>query len=438
MRKKQFTVALIVVVALFLVGSVVFAAGQSDKKAIDTTAELSGSLRVGAQAWMVEKYQLEEATKQFTEDYPLVKTSITKVELADTTSYILQWSSGKTNVDIALGGSREQAVQYLPRDLIIDFEQDFFDSSLTKDDFIPAFLELGNINGTQYMIPLMGEVMYIVVRKDIMKEAGLVDASGKVIPAQTWDELYEYAKKLTKVENGVVTQLGLGVDWGYDFIPYTYLACIQALNGTIYEPGTNKVDFVSDNAKKLVEMWAKLVRDGYSSRDVFADTNAARTNFKSGNVAMHLTAHSRLNEYADLLGMENISIMAIPGAEKNGSVSFIHGMVVPKASPNQRAAIAFIKERLMDKDFQVWTLEKFGKLPVLSRNYEGLETPEWQEILEAAKVAKTAPLYKDWAKLQKQMQIEFQNGIGGMQSVDQTLANLKRTIDTIDISTGVN
>jgi ABC-type glycerol-3-phosphate transport system substrate-binding protein len=427
------------VLMLAVVSMSVFGAGQTEAPpAAPVSTELTGELRVGAQAWMLEKFQLDDAAKKFMVNHPAVKTSITKVELADTTSYILQWSSGKTNVDIALGGSREQAVQYLPRDLIIDFEKDFFDAGLTKEDFIPGFLELGNINGKQYMIPLMGEVMYIVVRKDLMKEAGLVDASGKVIPAKTWDELYEYAKKLTKKENGVTTQLGLGIDWGYDFIPYTYLACIQALNGTIYEKGTNKVDFVSANAKKLVEVWSRLVKDGYSSKDVFADTNAVRTNFKSGNVAMHLTAHSRLNEYADLLGKDKISIMAIPGSAQNGSVAFIHGMTIPKSSPNQKAAIAFIKERLMDKDFQVWTLNKFGKLPVLKRNYEGLESPEWQEILAAASVAKTAPLYKDWAKLQKQMQIEFQNGISGAQSVDQTLANLKKTIDTIDISTGLN
>jgi len=411
----------------------VFGAGEQEKSADTGESELT----IGAQAWMLEKFQLQDAAEQFMEDHPNIDTKVTKVEHADTTSYILQWSSGKTSVDIAIGGSREQAVQYLPKDLIINFDEGFYDESLRKEDFIPAFLELGNIRGTQYMIPLMGEVMYIVVRKDLMDEAGLVDDNGKVIPAETWEELYEYADKLTITENGVTKQLGLGIDWGYDFIPYTYLACIQALNGTIYRDGTNKIDFTSDNAHMLVEMWKKLASDGLSSKDVFADTNAVRTNFKSGNVAMHLTAHSRLNEYADLLGDDMISIMPIPGASENGSVAFIHGMVIPKASKNKEAAKAFIKERLMDKDFQVWTLEKYGKLPVLSRNFEGLDTPEWQEILEAAEIAKTAPLYKDWVKLQKEMQIEFQKGVLGEQSVETTLENLNDTVNTIDTTIGI-
>ncbi len=91
----------------------------------------------------------------------------------------------------------------------------------------------------------------------------------------------------------------------------------------------------------------------------------------------------------------------------------------------------------MDKDYQVWSLEKYGKLPVLSRNFEGVDSPEWQEILAAVQIAKTAPLYKDFAKLQKDMQIENQNGISGLQSVEVTLANLKKSIDTIDTTTGL-
>ncbi len=430
--KMKWGLYVLIVILLIPVMSV-FAGGASE----EASGGQEGPLVVGAQAWMLEKFQLQDAAEKFMADHSGVTAEVTKVEHADTTSYILQWSSGKTSVDIALGGAREQAVQYLPRDLIVDFDEGFYDDSLKKEDFIPAFLELGNIKGTQYMIPLMGEVMYIVVRKDMMKEAGLLDAAGNVIPARTWDELYEYAKKLTKKENGVVTQLGLGIDWGYDFIPYTYLASIQALNGTIYEKGTNYVDFTSANARMLVEAWKKLVADGYSSKDVFADTNAVRTNFKSGNVAMHLTAHSRLNEYGDLLGKDLISIMPIPGADRNGSIAFIHGMVIPKASKNKDLAIKFIKERLMDKEFQVWTLEKYGKLPVLSRNFEGLDTPEWQEILKAAEIAKTAPLYKDWAKLQKEMQIEFQKGVMGDQSVAMTLAHLEETVKTIDTSMGI-
>lgn len=411
--------------------------GSQQQEAKQSAPSKEKVLRIGAQAWMLEKFQLDEAAQQFMKDHPGVKVEISKVELADTTSYLLQWSQGKTNVDLAIGGSREQAVQYAAKDLIINFENDFFDDKLKKEDYIPAFLQLGNIEGTQYMIPLMGEVMYLVVRKDLMKEAGLVDANGNVIPPQTWDELYDYAKKLTKTEGGKVTQTGLAIDWGNDFIAYTYLSTLQAMRGSVFEGNTNKIDFQSKEAHDLVSMWAKLVQDGLVPVDVFADTNAGRTNFKAGKVAMHLTAHSRWPEYSTLLGSDKITVMPLPGAAKNGSLGFIHGMLIPKASPEQELAKAFIKERLMDKDFQMWTLNHYGKMPVLKKNFEGADAPEWKEILAAADKSTTAPLYKDWAKIQKKMQIEFQKGITGKQTVDETLQNLNKELNSINTSTGL-
>jgi hypothetical protein len=48
------------------------------------------------------------------------------VDNADVTTNILQWAQSKTNCDIAIGGSREHAVQYAAKDYIISFDDDFF------------------------------------------------------------------------------------------------------------------------------------------------------------------------------------------------------------------------------------------------------------------------------------------------------------------------
>lgn len=413
-------------------------AGASSGGAEPEPAAESQTLRIGAQSWMMEKFQLQEAADKFMEDHPGVTVEFVQVELADTTSYVLQWSQGKTNVDLAIGGSREQAVQYVAKDLIYSFEEGFFDDSLKKEDFIPSVFELGNIDGTQYMIPLMGEVYYLVVRSDLMKEAGLTDADGKVIPPKSWEELYDYAVKLTKKDGDTVTQSGLGIDWGNDFMHYTYMGVLQSLRGSIFEDNSNLLDFQSEEAEYMLTQWAKLVADGVVATDTFADTNAVRTNFKAGNVAMHLTVHSRWPEYADVLGYDKVTLVPLPGAEENGSLTFIHGMVIPKASQCPELAKSFIKERLMDKDFQLWTLNKYGKMPVLFRNFEGAEHEEWNDIADMAAKSAAAPLYKDWAKLQNKMQIELQNAILSKQTPRQTLDNLHEELLSLDTTTGLS
>lgn len=395
-------------------------------------------LRVTVQAWMMGKYKLEEAGQQFEKDHPGIKVVFNKVDNADTTTNMLQWSQGTTTCDIAIGGSREQAVQYAAKDLIYDFDQNFFDDNLKKEDFFPSFLELGNIEGKQYMIPITGEVMFIVVNKNLMKNAGLVAEDGTIKAPATWDELYEYAKKATVIENGKTVQTGLSIDWGTNFMAYSYLSCLQGLKGNFFESDNKTVDFTSPEAKTLLTMWNKLVTDGYTPMDSFADMDAGRSNFKAGKVAMHITAASRWVEAGDLLGAANVTVMPIPGTEANGSLAYIHGAVIPKTSPAPKLATLFIKERLLDKDFHSYSLNKYGKMSPLNAHYASLVANEWGAVVDATKKASTTPLYKDFAKLDKGMQVEMQKCIAGKQSVDDTMANLKKLVDSLDKTTGLN
>ncbi|MFR2693836.1 MAG: hypothetical protein ACLTBV_27355 [Enterocloster bolteae] len=43
-------------------------------------------------------------------------------------------------------------------------DENFFNGDFTKDKFIGSFLESGNADGVQYMIPLLGEVLGCVVK----------------------------------------------------------------------------------------------------------------------------------------------------------------------------------------------------------------------------------------------------------------------------------
>ena len=406
----------------------------------EETIEETGprELRISPQAWMLGKYPFDNIIAKFEEDHPEVTVVLSQVDTADTTTNMLQWAQGKTSTDLALGGSREHIVQYVAKDYIIDFnEQNFFNNGLSKDDFLPVFLELGNIEGTQYMIPMLGEVMFIEVNKNLMKEAGLVDEDGNIKAPATWDELYEYAEAATVIEGGKVVQNGLSIDWGSYFMAYTYTACLQSLKGNIYEEDGKTLDFVSDEVKSMLTMWKKLVDDKYSPVDTFADNDAGRSNFKAGKVAMLISAASRWIEAGELLGGANVTVLPIPGSAENGSIAFIHGVVIPKASPAQDLAIQFIKEAILSRDFQSYGLNKFGKMTPLISHYSSALSGDWGVVVDVVKKSATVPLYKDFAKLEKSMVVEIQNYLIGQQSVEDTMTNLKSTIDSIDTTTGL-
>lgn len=283
------------------------------------------------------------------------------------------------------------------------------------------------------MIPLLGEVLGCVVNIPMMEEAGYIAEDGSVIAPADWNEMYEYAKNLTK--DG---QTGLAIDWGNNMAVKAYDACIMGTNASLYEADGNTLNFTAGPVKNMLQVWQDLVRDGYTTTDVFADADANRTNFKAGRVAMHIAPASRWIEAGELLGAENVGVMPIPGTDANGSVSYIHGAVIPKASENQELAIKFIQDKLLQEQFQTDSMNSYGKMSPMKAHYEELDNPYWPTVLDFTEKATTPPLYKDYTKLDTNMQIELQKMLSGDSTVDDFSANMSKFMTTIDLSTGMN
>ena len=75
-----------------------------------------------------------------------------------------------------------------PLDEFIEKDKDF-----KPEDFIPSFYEGCKIKGKQYGVPMYGTTQVMYYRKDFFKDAGI---SEDVL--NTWEDLTEAAKKLTK------------------------------------------------------------------------------------------------------------------------------------------------------------------------------------------------------------------------------------------------
>ncbi|MCL4561986.1 MAG: sugar ABC transporter substrate-binding protein [Chloroflexi bacterium] len=79
-----------------------------------------------------------------------------------------------------------------------------------KDRFLDSALESVVFDGKIYGIPWEGADWGFYYRKDLFEKAGLDPNT----PPKTWDELVEFAKKLTVKENGKVVQWGLEIPAG--------------------------------------------------------------------------------------------------------------------------------------------------------------------------------------------------------------------------------
>ena len=436
MRKRTLLSVLLIVL---LASGLAFASGEQEQQTQGAAAEDGEPkvLRITGQSWQNTKIFIEDAAKRFMEDHPDVTVEVkTYAEPSVVSNYAIDWSRGKTPVDIAITSGAQFSSQFVAKDLIYDFENElnFFEGDFTKDEFVGVGLENGKVQGNQYVIPLIIEAYGLVVNKSMFEEAGLVDDEGNPLAPETWEEFYEFAKKLHKEENGQVIQQGASIQWSVMNTYATLLAVLRASRGTVFGEDGESISFDNPEFREIMEIWKRGADEGVFSKEMFADHFAGIYSFRSGNLAMLLDSGGRWVEGAQSLGSDNVTVIPFPGAATNGSYGFGSGVIIPKASPVPELAVQFIKEQLLGEYVQTRTVNQYGKMPAMTRHYDGAFAPEWQVMQEIADASGAPPTYKEFARFQKGVAPILQNYLDGQLSLDEAIAEFEELVDSIDKS----
>jgi multiple sugar transport system substrate-binding protein len=438
MKKKSILKVLSVTVACSVMA---LSVGCSKSPAKDAAAPSSVNkpaaeepkvLKIGAESWMVEKLQLDKAVEKFKKNHPDIDVSLQPYADRNVLpNFALQWSQGKTDVDIAMTDGTANAVQYLSKDLLLDINKtDFFTGNTAKENFVGKTLEFGNLDGFQFAIPYSLEAYAINVNKKMFKEAGLTDAQGNVIPPKNWQEIYEYAKKLTKKENGKVVQQGMTIQWGPN-AQSTMITVEQAAKGTFYKD-KNVLTYDTPEMREILPIWKKGADEGVFSIDTFTNKDAGRNNYKAGQVAMLLQSGSHAAEAAPTVGSENTTVIPIPGSDKNGTYAFSAAIIIPKPTKAPKLAVQFIKEAMMDEGVMADAATKWGKLPVLKNSFDKVQG-EWKDTLyKIIEKSVTAPFYRDYPVLEKNTPVNLQNYLTGKTDLDTFIKQEEKMIAEID------
>lgn len=433
--KKFFALMLVVLI----LSTSVFAAGAQETPLADqkTSAETKQTLRITGLSWQVQKIFIQQAAEAFMKDHPNVTVEIsTYAEPSVVANYAIDWSRGKTPVDIAIVSGAQFAAQFVPKGLIYDFDKDlnFFTGDFSKDAFVNAGLENGQVAGQQYVIPLIIETYAVVVNKQMFKEAGLLDSNGDPLTPKTWEEFYQFAKKLTKTSGGQVVQQGASIQWSSVNMYAALLAVLRGARGDIYGPDGLTLAFDNPEFREILRVWKKGVDEGVFSKEMYVDNMAGRNSLMAGKVAMLLDSGGRFIEGGQTLGIENVTVLPFPGANTGGSFGFGAGVIIPKSTEVPELAMQFIKEQLLGEMVQTNTVNQYGKMPSMLRHYDGADAPEWQVLKQIADKSGAIPTYKDFAKFQKEAPPLVQNYLDGRVDLETTITRLQNLAISLDKS----
>ena len=109
------------------------------------------------------------------------------------------------------------------------------------EDFVAATVDGLKFDGQYYGMPTDTQTIICLWNKDLVAAAGLDAEAGP----QTWEEFFDWARKLTlRDESGSMTQSGWG---GKGYYPEV-LSYIEQKGGTFYDAEKNEFVFADDEA----------------------------------------------------------------------------------------------------------------------------------------------------------------------------------------------
>ena len=146
--------------------------------------------------------------------------------------------------------------------------------------------EVTDFDGKTYVVPRAATVRGLIYNKDMFKKAGIVDKKGNPTPPKTFEQMREYAKKLT---NPSENQYGyiLPLKWTGWFGSDVRNVAQASIGNIGYDMVNDTFDYKS--MAPILETYMKMYKDGScmpGSEGI--DNDQARAYFSSGNIGMKM------------------------------------------------------------------------------------------------------------------------------------------------------
>ncbi len=212
----------------------------------------------------------------------------------------------------------------------------YLDSWSEAEDF-GANLDCGLYRGKRYAVPLFGAGRLLTYRADIFRECGLDPDT----PPKTWEELRDYAKKLTKKEHGRILREGIDLPVRGIDAQQIWAGFLWQNGGSFFNEEYTKAAF---NSSKGVEALEFLV--GLIQKDVVADTrydvgqSAAPSPLALGRAAMFFAVPEEVNQIKNYSPevYRNIRVAFPTCREEQVTLYSFSGLFLSKDAQNKEEA----------------------------------------------------------------------------------------------------
>lgn len=298
------------------------------------------------------------------------------------------------------------------------------------EDFYPSFIDSVRKKGKIWGIPFQISTPILYYNKDMFREAGLDPEK----PPKTWDELIEYAQKLTKKdENGNVIRYGLG----FTDNQWMLQAWTLANGGNLCNQEGTKVYFNTEPVIESLRVWVKLVHDMKVSIP-HRWFDQLSSDFIAGQIAMMYNSTGGLS-FVRKSAKFDFGVAFLPKKKRYAvPLGGGHMFMFAKTSEERRkASWEFIKWMSAPERSAEWSI-KSGYMPTRKSalNVEIMKkyTRDFPEALVAMKQLDFSyPWWTvyEWEKVTKILETQIIEAVDGKVSPEEAMAIAQREADKI-------
>jgi ABC-type glycerol-3-phosphate transport system substrate-binding protein len=328
--------------------------------------------QVVLQFWEGHSAQEEEATilmiEAFERANPDIRIERTKVSFGANFERITTALASGTEPDVSPIWSGF-LTQFANAGVLLDITDHAAD---LEGEIYPAAWNFAQWQGRTYGIPYAIDPRFLVYSEEAFAEAGLSK------PPRTFEELYEYAERLTVRRGEVVDRYGFALGEGEGLLN-TFINFLYANGGAVINEAGTAVEFHSEAGVQAAEFLASLVSDGYATQGVAADN--LRQAFLLGRVAMYIDGPWIFYEVANRPEHFDFGITAVPSATLDGertNVASVGAYVVYNSTQHPKEAARFVTF-LASPEAQQYRVQ--GLKTGVSRNV--VDAPFAQEAFQA-------------------------------------------------------
>ena len=206
--------------------------------------------------------------------------------------------------------------------------------------FYPAFMENSQTGGKTWGIPFQRSTIVLYYNKEAFKDAGL-DPNR---PPATWQEMADYAKKLTKRDaSGKVTQWGVQIP--SSGFPYWLFQALVIENGvTLMNAAGTETYYDKPEVIAALQYWVDLVNKDKVHPPGIVEWGTTPKDFFERKVAMMWTTTGNLTNVRTNAKFD-FGVAMLPSGKQRGSPTGGGNFYMfKKSTPAQReAAFKFIK-----------------------------------------------------------------------------------------------